>query len=155
MRIPSQLSARGIDRVVAWSIPLTTRFRGITERDGLLLHGPAGWAEFSPFWDYDAEQSLPWLQAAIADACQERPSPWRTDIPVNATIPVVAPALAGIGDRGLPGTAVPVAHGHPRQRHHPCCRPCPGRAPGSGGRGLPGQGQGGRSRSEERRGGTG
>src|SRR5690625_7101386 len=81
MRIPSQLSARGIDRVVAWSIPLTTRFRGITERDGLLLHGPAGWAEFSPFWDYDAEQSLPWLQAAIADACQERPSPWRTDIP--------------------------------------------------------------------------
>src|SRR5690625_6112985 len=59
MRIPSQLSARGIDRVVAWSIPLTTRFRGITERDGLLLHGPAGWAEFSPFWDYDAEQSLP------------------------------------------------------------------------------------------------
>ena len=94
MRIPSQLSARGIDRVVAWSIPLTTRFRGITERDGLLLHGPAGWAEFSPFWDYDAEQSLPWLQAAIADACQERPSPWRTDIPVNATIPVVAPALA-------------------------------------------------------------
>lgn len=94
MRIPSELSARGIDRIVAWSIPMTTRFRGITERDGLLLHGPAGWAEFSPFWDYDAAQSLPWLQAAIADACEARPALWRTDVPVNSTVPVVAPTLA-------------------------------------------------------------
>ena len=94
MHIPSVLSARGIDRIVAWQVPMTTRFRGLTERDGLLLHGPAGWAEFSPFWDYDAAESAPWLHAALADACEERPAIWRTDIPVNVTIPVVAPALA-------------------------------------------------------------
>ena len=72
MLIPSALRERGIDRVLAWTIPMTTRFRGITERDGLLLHGPAGWAEFSPFWDYDAAESAAWLRAALADATGAR-----------------------------------------------------------------------------------
>ncbi|MDN6304100.1 MAG: o-succinylbenzoate synthase [Brachybacterium sp.] len=94
MRIPSTLRDLGIDDLRAWSIPMTTRFRRITERDGLLLHGPAGWAEFSPFWDYDATESAAWLRAALADATIERPAPLRDEIPVNVTIPVVAPVLA-------------------------------------------------------------
>ena len=94
MRLPSALRERGIDRVHAWSIPMTTRFRGITERDGLLLHGPAGWAEFSPFWDYDAAESAAWLRAALTDAAEERPAPLREEIEVNATIPVVPAVLA-------------------------------------------------------------
>ncbi|MDN6400795.1 MAG: o-succinylbenzoate synthase, partial [Brachybacterium sp.] len=94
MRIPSTLRDLGIDDLRAWSIPMTTRFRRITERDGLLLHGPAGWAEFSPFWDYDARESAAWLRAALADATIERPAPLREEIPVNVTIPVVAPVLA-------------------------------------------------------------
>lgn len=94
MRIPPALRERGIDRVLAWSIPMTTRFRGLTERDGLLLHGPAGWAEFSPFWDYGAEESAAWLRAALADATTERPAPLREQVEVNVTIPVVPPALA-------------------------------------------------------------
>ncbi|MGP9681924.1 MULTISPECIES: o-succinylbenzoate synthase [unclassified Brachybacterium] len=94
MLIPSALRERGIDRVLAWAIPMTTRFRGITERDGLLLHGPAGWAEFSPFWDYDAAESASWLRAALADATADRPAPRREEIPVNATIPVVPAVLA-------------------------------------------------------------
>ena len=40
-----------------FSIPMRTRFRGIDVREGMLLHGPAGWGEFSPFWDYDARES--------------------------------------------------------------------------------------------------
>ncbi|GAA1316414.1 o-succinylbenzoate synthase [Brachybacterium tyrofermentans] len=94
MLIPSALRERGIDRVLAWTIPMTTRFRGITERDGLLLHGPAGWAEFSPFWDYDAAESAAWLRAALADATAARPAPRREEIAVNATIPVVPAVLA-------------------------------------------------------------
>ncbi|HEX7352374.1 o-succinylbenzoate synthase [Brachybacterium sp.] len=94
MQIPSALREHGIDRVHAYSIPMTTRFRRITERDGLLLHGPAGWAEFSPFWDYEAEESSAWLRAALADATAPRPEPLRAQIEVNATIPVVAPVLA-------------------------------------------------------------
>lgn len=95
MLIPPALRERGIDRALAWSIPMTTRFRRLTERDGLLLHGPAGWAEFSPFWDYGAAESAAWLRAALADATAPRPAPRREHIEVNATIPVVAPALAG------------------------------------------------------------
>ena len=43
--------------VQVFSIPLRTRFRGLTEREGLLLEGPAGWGEFSPFLEYDAAVS--------------------------------------------------------------------------------------------------
>ncbi|WP_394215483.1 o-succinylbenzoate synthase [Brachybacterium vulturis] len=94
MQIPSSLRDLGIDEARAWSIPMTTRFRRITERDGLLLHGPAGWAEFSPFWDYDAAESASWLRAALADATTERPAPLREVVEVNVTIPVVPPLLA-------------------------------------------------------------
>ena len=42
-----------LDALVAsarvFSIPLVERFRGITVREGVLLRGPAGWAEFAPF----------------------------------------------------------------------------------------------------------
>jgi O-succinylbenzoate synthase len=94
MRIPPALRERGIDRALAWSIPMTTRFRRITERDGVLLRGPEGWAEFSPFWDYDAAESAAWLRAALEDATAPRPAPLRTAVEVNATIPVVPPVLA-------------------------------------------------------------
>ena len=36
----------------AFAIPMPTKFRGTTLREGALLHGPAGWGEFSPFPDY-------------------------------------------------------------------------------------------------------
>lgn len=95
MQIPGSLRDLGIDRAHAWAIPMTTRFRRIEVRDGVLLHGPAGWAEFSPFHDYEAEESAAWLAAALEDATTERPQPQRTAIPVNATVPAVGPALAG------------------------------------------------------------
>src|SRR5699024_12484213 len=77
MQIPSALRDLGLDDLRAWSIPLATRFRGFTERDGLLLHGPAGWAEYSPMWDYDAAESATWLRAALAPATAEQPRPQR------------------------------------------------------------------------------
>ena len=30
-------------------VPLTVPFRGVRERTGVLLPGPAGWGEFAPF----------------------------------------------------------------------------------------------------------
>lgn len=94
MRIPDTLRDRGIEEAHAFAIPMTTRFRGITEREGVVLRGPAGWAEFSPFLDYPAGESAAWLRAALADATAPRPDPVRDAVPVNATIPVVPPALA-------------------------------------------------------------
>lgn len=74
---------------VVYSTPMRTRFRGITTRDGMLLRGPAGWSEFSPFWDYDDRQSAPWLAAALASAERTWPAPVRDRVPVNCTVPAV------------------------------------------------------------------
>ena len=38
-------------RVVA--LPLATRFRGVDVREAVVLEGPQGWTEFSPFAEYD------------------------------------------------------------------------------------------------------
>ena len=68
---------------------MRTRFRGITNREGLLLRGEVGWAEFSPFWDYDAAESRAWLDAAVDSADHAWPQPLRERIPVNCTVPAV------------------------------------------------------------------
>ncbi|MDR1428074.1 MAG: o-succinylbenzoate synthase, partial [Bifidobacteriaceae bacterium] len=80
-----------------YSIALATRFRGIDVREGMIIHGPAGYAEFSPFWDYGSEQCVPWLKAAIEAATAAPPPGRRASIPVNATVPaVVSEVAAGI-----------------------------------------------------------
>ncbi len=48
----------------AYAIGLRIRFRGITERQGMVWRGAAGWAEWSPFLDYDGPELVPWLRAA-------------------------------------------------------------------------------------------
>ena len=80
--------------VLVYSIPLTTRFRGIDVREGVLLRGDAGWGEFSPFLEYDDPTALPWLQAAREAADQDWPEPLRTSIPVNVTVPACSPERA-------------------------------------------------------------
>jgi O-succinylbenzoate synthase len=72
-----------------YRIPLRTRFRGIDVRDGMLVRGPAGWGEFSPFWDYDAAESRRWWAAAVEAACDGWPEPRRDSVPVNVTVPAV------------------------------------------------------------------
>jgi O-succinylbenzoate synthase len=74
-----------------FSIPLRTRFRGITVREGLLLRGDAGWGEFSPFLEYDAATSAPWLACAREAADVGWPEPVRDRIPVNVTVPACGP----------------------------------------------------------------
>jgi o-succinylbenzoate synthase len=77
-----------------YSIPLTTRFRGIDVREGVLLRGDAGWGEFSPFLEYDAEVARPWLAAAREAADDGWPEPVRDAIPVNVTVPACDPERA-------------------------------------------------------------
>nr|WP_281285548.1 o-succinylbenzoate synthase [Cellulomonas aerilata] len=76
------------DRFV-YAIPMRTRFRGLTVREGVLVRGPAGWGEFSPFWDYDDEESSSWWRAAVEAASDGFPAPVRDRIPVNVTVPAV------------------------------------------------------------------
>jgi O-succinylbenzoate synthase len=77
-----------------YALPMRTRFRGITVREGALLHGPAGWGEFSPFLDYDDHECVPWLASAVESATEGWPAPVRDRIPVNCTVPVVSPDRA-------------------------------------------------------------
>src|SRR4051794_20199397 len=77
-----------------YAIAMPTRFRGIDRREGMLVEGRAGWAEFSPFLDYDARESAPWLAAALDSAANDWPTPLRDRIPVNCTVPAVGPDQA-------------------------------------------------------------
>ena len=74
-------------RVIA--LPMNTRFRGVDVREALLFEGPQGWAEFSPFVEYEDAEAATWLRAAIDFAWEAQPAPLRDRIPVNATVPAV------------------------------------------------------------------
>jgi O-succinylbenzoate synthase len=71
------------------SLPLTTRFRGITTREAVLFEGPEGWTEFSPFVEYSDAEAATWLAAAIDFGWNPTPAALRDHITVNATLPAV------------------------------------------------------------------
>jgi o-succinylbenzoate synthase len=78
----------------AFAIPMRTKFRGITVREGALIEGPAGWGEFSPFAEYGPRESARWLASAIESATVPWPEPARDRVPVNVTVPAVDPDRA-------------------------------------------------------------
>ncbi len=69
------------------ALPMQTKFRGLQIRETALIKGAAGWGEFAAFTEYDAAESLPWLNSAIECATQALDKPLRELIPVNATVP--------------------------------------------------------------------
>ena len=74
-------------RVIA--LPTKTNFRGITVREVVLFKGEYGWAEFSPFLEYDDEEASHWLVSAIEAATTPRPQLFHTSVAVNGTIPAL------------------------------------------------------------------
>jgi O-succinylbenzoate synthase len=105
--------------VRAFAIPMRTRFRGITVREGALIEGPAGWGEFSPFAEYGPRECARWLACAIEAAVTGWPAPVRKSVAVNVTVPAVGPrraheivaasgcrtAKVKVAEPGQPGTA--------------------------------------------------
>lgn len=87
--IPPLADLLATARVV--SLPLRTKFRGLNDREMLLFRGPNGWTEWSPFIEYEDEESATWLKAAIHFSHGQMPALNRNLIPVNATLPAVAP----------------------------------------------------------------
>ncbi len=78
----------------AFAIPMPTKFRGTTLREGALLQGPAGWGEFSPFPDYGPRECARWLASALEAAVCGWPPPVRDSVPVNVTVPAIGPEQA-------------------------------------------------------------
>ena len=74
-------------RVIA--LPMKTNFRGISVREVALIKGEYGWAEFSPFLEYDEAESAPWLASALEAATTPKPQLYRTSLAINGTIPAL------------------------------------------------------------------
>ncbi|WP_225725858.1 MULTISPECIES: o-succinylbenzoate synthase [unclassified Nocardia] len=79
---------------LVYAVPLRTRFRGITVREGMLIEGPLGWGEFCPFPEYDDREAAGWLATALEQIAVGWPEPVRDRIPVNCTVPAVDPERA-------------------------------------------------------------
>jgi o-succinylbenzoate synthase len=107
---PVSVTLPSLDEVLASahvvSLPMRVRFRGIVVREALLLDGPYGWGEFSPFVEYADEEAASWLASGIEAAWQGWPVARRQQVAVNATVPAVpADQVGAVLDRfGTCGT---------------------------------------------------
>ncbi|CAM4420356.1 o-succinylbenzoate synthase [Nocardia ninae] len=79
---------------IVYAIPMRTRFRGITVREGMLVRGPLGWGDFCPFTEYDDREAAGWLATALEQVTVGWPEPVRDRIPINCTVPAVDPERA-------------------------------------------------------------
>lgn len=82
------------DRALVYDIGMRLRFRGIERRRGMIVRGDAGWAEWSPFEDYDDAECRPWLRAAREAADVGFPARVRDAVAVNCTVPATDPQTA-------------------------------------------------------------
>lgn len=96
-------------------VPMRLRFRGVERRIAVLLQGPAGWGEFSPFAEYGPAYSARWLAAAREAAERPWPAPVRDVVAVNTTVPAVDPATAAELVRRSGCTTAKVKVGEPGQ----------------------------------------
>lgn len=72
------------------AIPMKTKFRGIANRELLVIQGER-FSEWSPFVEYGDQEASVWLKAAFGFANDPLPKINRDQIPTNATLPAVAP----------------------------------------------------------------
>ncbi|HIW90893.1 MAG TPA: o-succinylbenzoate synthase [Candidatus Corynebacterium avicola] len=90
MEIPGLPTLADIrDRAHVVTCPLRVPFRGVTEREVMLIEAPNGWVEWSPFLEYEAEEASRWLRCAVELGWGGPPAATMDSVEVNATIPAV------------------------------------------------------------------
>lgn len=82
-----------------FTVELTTKFRGVTHRSGVLIRGADAegrerWGEYSPFADYTPERANRWWRAAMEAARGDWPALVRDTVAVNSIVPMVDPDRA-------------------------------------------------------------
>jgi o-succinylbenzoate synthase len=102
----------------AFDIPMTLPFRNVRARRGVLVRGPAGWGEWSPFPEYGPELTARWWCAAVEAATRPWPRPLRDEVAVNAIVPAVGPERAQqiVRESGCTTAKVKVGEGDDRAR---------------------------------------
>jgi O-succinylbenzoate synthase len=96
VEITNEMRQQILETARVLSIPMRIKFRGITTREVLLFEGPKGWAEWSPFNEYEDEEASIWLKAAIEFAFGDIPEPTVKTIKVNATLAAVKDVRAAL-----------------------------------------------------------
>ena len=100
MEITPEIKEQILATAKVLAIPMRTKFRGLTTREVLLFEGPNGWAEWSPFTEYEDEEASIWLKAAIEWAFGDIPKTDVKTIKVNATLPAVKDVRAALAPFG-------------------------------------------------------
>jgi len=75
---------KALSNLKPFRVQLTDAMRGNVFREGVLIQGDFGWAEFAPFPHHTIEHSARWLQAALEMAWAKLPEPIGKQIKVNA-----------------------------------------------------------------------
>lgn len=92
--VSERIGAPDFNSAIVYAIPMRTRFRGITVREGMLIPGPLGWGEFCAFPEYDDREAASWLATAVEQMTIGWPEPVRDRVPINCTVPAVDPDRA-------------------------------------------------------------
>lgn len=77
-----------LERAHVVSLPMAVKFRGVLGREAMLIDGPEGWGEFSPFVEYGPKEASSWLRAGLEAAFEGLPEA-HGSVEVNGTIPAV------------------------------------------------------------------
>jgi O-succinylbenzoate synthase len=75
-------------------VPLRFEWLGAVEREALIVRGPAGWGEASPMPGFPCDPEMA-RRSAVEAATTGWPEPRRHAVPVNSTVPPLAPTDAG------------------------------------------------------------
>ena len=74
--------------MIAFRVPLKRSFRGVKHRQGLLIEGPEGFGEYSPFPGFRSDDALELcFKAAVSASSEPLPPPLRDSVPVTVTVP--------------------------------------------------------------------
>lgn len=91
------MSTPSLDELLALahpvSLPLVTPFRGIARRDLLVFDAPDGSAEWSPFVEYDDQESSIWLRSTLEQGWNQKSLPLPDALPDSITVNGTVPAL--------------------------------------------------------------